>query len=256
MEAESRFDAYEVRRALLDGEMFIEYLPTVDLQDNERCIGAEALVRWRRADCVVMPMQFIPAIEGTPVAGLLTYWVIDTVEAELGDWLRRNPKAHLSINVPPEVLGRGGLEYAARKSNLVDVRQQIVLEITERGVPDELGLEELKFISTDSVRIALDDVGVDDSNLLVLFQVPVDILKLDKRIIDDIHAPGSRGLLKNLSPMIRASCRVVVAEGIEKTDQAQVLRDHGVAWGQGWLYSRSLPASDFISWHAEHQHAS
>ena len=53
-----------------------------------------------------------------PLSGTLTYWVIDTVAVELGDWLEGNEAAHISINVPPEILGRGGLEYAATKSGL------------------------------------------------------------------------------------------------------------------------------------------
>ena len=253
MNDDARLLVNEVRDALLNGELFLEYLPTVDLQNGGRCVGAEALVRWRRGEKVIMPMQFIPSIEGTPVAGLLTYWVIDTVETELGAWLRQHPHAHLSINVPPEILGRGGLEYAARKSRLIDVRQQIILEITERGIPDAVGLEELKDLASDSVRIALDDVGMDDSNLLVLFQTPVDVLKLDKRVVDDIDAPDSQGLLAGLSPLIRASQRVVVAEGIEHPEQANLLRESGIAWGQGWLYSKALPAQEFITWHASHQ---
>lgn len=244
--------ARQVRDALLSGDLFLEYLPIVDLQNFNRCIGAEALVRWRRAGQVVMPMEFVPAIEGTPVAGLLTYWVIDTVEAELGEWLRSHPQAHLSINVPPEILGRGGLEYAARRSHLIDVRAQIVLEITERGIPDALGIEELRELETDSVQIALDDVGVDDNNLLVLFQAPVDIIKLDKRVADEIEAMTANPSIRGILSLVRASHRTVIAEGVERVEQADMLRDAGVSWAQGWLYSRSIPADDFIRWHAEH----
>ena len=63
-----------IRAGLADGEFFLEYLPTVSLADG-RCVGAEALSRWRRASGVVQPGEFINLIEGTPVSGTLTYWV-------------------------------------------------------------------------------------------------------------------------------------------------------------------------------------
>ncbi|MEO7855212.1 MAG: EAL domain-containing protein, partial [Rubrivivax sp.] len=80
-------DTDDIRRGLAAGEFFLEYLPTVSLLDG-RCIGAEALVRWRRDGVVVPPLEFVPIAENTPVIGLLTYWVIDTVAAEVSEWLR------------------------------------------------------------------------------------------------------------------------------------------------------------------------
>src|SRR5262249_28529742 len=70
-----------IRAGLTQGEFFLEYLPTVTLAE-ERCVGGEALARWRRASGVVPPGKFIPLIEETPVSGLLTYWVIETVTKE------------------------------------------------------------------------------------------------------------------------------------------------------------------------------
>src|SRR6266536_263836 len=112
------FDLRVIRDGLTNGEFFLEYLPTW-LLENNRCVGAEALIRWRRPSGIVQPGQFIPLIENTPLSGLITYWVIDRVAEELGAWLRSNEGVHISINVPPEILGRGGLEYAVRKSGLI-----------------------------------------------------------------------------------------------------------------------------------------
>jgi sensor c-di-GMP phosphodiesterase-like protein len=98
-----------IRDGLAEGEFFLEYLPTVSLVDG-RCVGAEALARWRRPSGVVQPGEFIPLIEGTPLSGMLTYWALETVAKELGDWLRAHKEAYIGVNVPPEILGRGGLE--------------------------------------------------------------------------------------------------------------------------------------------------
>ena len=117
-----------IKAGLEAGELFLEYLPTISL-DDRRCIGAEALVRWKRASGVVPPQEFIPLIEGTPISGLVTYWVIETVAVEMLEWLRTHPEAQLSINVPPEILGRGGMEYAAKKAGLFDHIRQLIVEI-------------------------------------------------------------------------------------------------------------------------------
>src|SRR5438067_11320167 len=122
-------DQAAMREALAQGEFFLEYLPTISLDDG-RCIGAEALIRWRRATGVVPPDEFIPLAENTPLSGMLTYWVLDNVQAELGDWLRANRDAHVSINVPPEILGRGGMAYVASKSGVIDLVSRVILSVT------------------------------------------------------------------------------------------------------------------------------
>jgi sensor c-di-GMP phosphodiesterase-like protein len=167
-------DNNEIYEGLKAGEFFLEYLPTISLVDG-RCVGAEALSRWRRPSGIVPPGEFIPLIENTPLSGLLTYWVIDTLAAELGDWLRSNSEAHVSINVPPEILGRGGLEYACTKSGLREVSSQIILEVTERGIPDRLGMDALTTTTDLGVRIALDDVTLTGINLVVHSRINFDI---------------------------------------------------------------------------------
>ncbi len=251
--AMAAIDPMDVRRAIFAGEMFLEYLPMVDLQDRDRCVGCEALVRWRRDGTVVPPLAFIPAIENTPVSGLLTYWVIDRMASELGDWLRTYGNVHVAINVPPEVLGRGGLEYAAYKANLLEVRSRLVLEITERGAPDHLGLQELRNIAQDDeVLIAMDDIGIDGGSMLAFARTPVDVLKLDRSVIAQIGGEDDAGVLAELTKLVGIGRQRFVAEGVEHAGQADNLRAIGVQWAQGWLYSCALPAREFIAWHAAH----
>src|SRR3954454_20432818 len=209
-------DIPAIRDGLTRGEFFLEYLPTVSLSDG-RCIGAEALVRWRRAGVVVPAGQFVPLIENTPLSGLLTYWVMDTVMAELGDWLRANPDAYVAINAPPEVLGRGGMAYAASKSGLMALASQVMLEITERGVPDVLGVDSVAQGRALGVKVALDDVTlVGGANLAVLARCQFDALKLDKSLIDQIRPEGpAPEWLATVKALTESSPLVIIAEGIE-----------------------------------------
>jgi sensor c-di-GMP phosphodiesterase-like protein len=245
--------ATEVRAALYGGELFLEYLPVVSLRDN-RCVGGEALIRWRRGSRIVQPLDFIPLIENTPVSGLVTYWVIDTVAQELAEWLRTQDGVHLAINVPPEVFGRGGLEYAATKSNLLDLANKFVLEITERGVPDKLGVEELNSRPRGGVLVALDDVCAGDNSLLVVSQVRVDIIKIDKSCIDRILRENwSPERISTLASLIRAAHVAVIAEGVETAAQAEMLRNAGIGMAQGWFFSHPLSAADFMAYFSSHR---
>lgn len=243
-------DELDVRNALFADHMFLEYLPVVALQEGDRCVGSEALIRWQRNGKVIPPLQFIPLIEGTPTSGLLTYWVIDRVGTELGSWMLENPQAHVAVNVPPEVLGRGGLLYACYKAKLLDVRRRIVLEITERGAPDHLGLEELRAFAAEHILIGMDDVDIEHCNLLVFARAPVDLIKLDRSLVERIDAPQEQALRDDLGRMVAMQRQEFVAEGVERHTQADILKQLGVQYAQGWLYSRPLTASAFRAWYA------
>ena len=103
-----------IRDGLVHGEFFLEYLPTVALADG-RCVGAEALARWRRSSGVVQPDEFIPLIERTHVLAMLAYWALETVSKELGDWLQLHKEFHISVNVAPEILGEAGWNTQHRR---------------------------------------------------------------------------------------------------------------------------------------------
>jgi sensor c-di-GMP phosphodiesterase-like protein len=242
----------EVRAALYHGDLFLEYLPVVTM-DDRRCVGAEALIRWRRGSRIMQPLEFIPQIENTPVSGLVTYWVIDTVAHELATWLRQQVGVHVAINVPPEVFGRGGLEYAAAKSNVLDLASKFVLEITERGVPDKLGIHEINTRPRKGVLVALDDVCESDAGFLLASKVQVDILKIEKSAVEKLtRATLTSREVSTLYALIRTANVAVIAEGVETESQARQLLSFGIRLAQGWLYSRPLRAVEFVSYFSSH----
>ena len=245
------FDDLEAAMDL--GDLFVEYLPTVMLADAH-CVGGEALVRWRRGDVVVPAAAFIPLIENTPLSGRITYWVIDTVAAELGDWLGAHGDAHISINVPPEVLGRGGLAYAATRSGLAAYSNQIVLEITERGIPDQLGLQALELMARNGTRLALDDTTLTGANLALLARCNISMIKIDSSVTGQLE-PGKPPpeWLAGLEALLKRSSLQVVAEGVISQHQAQTLRAAGVHMAQGYLFSPPLSARGFQDFHARNR---
>jgi EAL domain-containing protein (putative c-di-GMP-specific phosphodiesterase class I) len=244
-------DLDDIAAGLVRGEFFLEYLPTVSLLDGT-CVGAEALVRWRRPSGIVQPDDFIPLVECTPLSGLLTYWVIDVVAAELCGWLRANPGVHVSINVPPEILGRGGLAYAGDKSGLSKFARQVVLEITERGVPDQLGLEAMaKGMSMMGVRFALDDVAMNGTNLALLTRCPFNIIKISRTVVQQIRPDTPHPTwLQGLGAVLGGMQVDVIAEGVETAYQAETLRTAGIRLAQGFHFSRPISAAGLLELHA------
>jgi sensor c-di-GMP phosphodiesterase-like protein len=198
-------------------------------------------------------MEFIPLAENTPLSGLMTYWVVDTVAAELGEWLRANRDAHISINVPPEILGRGGLEYVATKSGLMQLASQLIVEVTERGIPDPMGIEVLNTLRQWRITVALDDVTLaGGANLAVLARCQFDIIKLDRSLIAEIGPESSElDWLQGMTALLRSSRLQVIAEGVETEQQANALRASGIQYAQGYLFSRPLSADAFIAYHRE-----
>jgi sensor c-di-GMP phosphodiesterase-like protein len=242
---------------LTNGEFFLEYMPTVSLADG-RCSGAEALIRWRRATGIVQPNDFIPLAENTFMSGLITNWVFDTVAAEMGDWLRTNPNAHIAINAPPAILGRGSMMYAAQKSGLMEFAPQIILEITERGMPDSLGIDTVNLARQMlGVQIALDDVTLAGcANLAIFLRANIDIIKLDKSLIAQINPQCPYpDWLKGITALLRSSPIVVYAEGVETEQQWIALREAEIHEGQGFYFSRPIPAALFIAYHRDARHS-
>jgi sensor c-di-GMP phosphodiesterase-like protein len=239
-----------IHAGLTQGEFFLEYLPTVRLADG-RCVGAEALARWRRPTGVLQPDEFIHFIEETPLSGMLTYWVIETVARELGDWLRAHEEVHLGINVPPEILGRGGLEYAGRKAGLDGLRRQIILEVTERGLPDRLGAAALQAAAQSGVRIALDDVTLSGANLAILSRCSLHVIKIDRSLVAQITPQRPcPDWLNGLTALLQSTPMEVIAEGVETQTQVTALRTAGLSMGQGFFYSPPILAEDLKAFYS------
>lgn len=238
----------QIKAGLNNAEFFMVYMPTISLDDNQ-CIGAEALIRWKHGDELISPDEFISIVEDTPVSGLMTFSVIEQVANDIGDWLRANEGVHVGINIPPDVLGRGGLEYAATKAGLIDVADKLILEITERGFPDKQALESLEF--RGSTKVAIDDFGTGDANVMQMSQMAADIIKLDKFFIDQItDEKNIPKIVKGLVAFAHAMDFEIIAEGVETEVQAKAIESLGVQMAQGWFYSKPLVASDFVSFHA------
>jgi sensor c-di-GMP phosphodiesterase-like protein len=134
----------------------------------------------------------------------------------------------------------------------MDVTDKLILEITERGIPDQLAIDTLW--STKGLHIAVDDFGTGDLNLIDLSRLNINIIKIDKVFIDQIQTREFiPKMVRGLTAMAREFEAMVIAEGVETEIQVNTLKEIGVDMAQGWYYSKSLSRDAFLDYYQKHQ---
>lgn len=245
-----------LQMALRRGELEVDYQPLVDLH-SRRCLGAEALVRWRRADGQrVRPDLFIPQAEDSGQICAITQRVIELVLSEQAALLKQYPQLYISVNLAAADIRDGAfVAHAQRLLGEYGVpAQQLLYEVTERGLVDvQLASSLLQAQRDSGHRIAIDDFGTGYSSLSYLQQLPVDVLKIDKSFVDTLGSEAaSSPVAPHIIQMARELGLKVIAEGIEREEQARLLTALGAHIGQGWLFAKALDAASFRAFVAEH----
>ncbi|MHC8398252.1 EAL domain-containing protein [Pseudomonas sp. MDT1-17] len=240
----------ELSGAIRRGELQVLYQPIFDL-DSRNCVGAEALLRWRRPDgTLTSPDLFIPMAENTGQIRQMTDFVLQRLLEQLGQLLRANPQLYISVNLAAcDVMVPRIGQVMARLLTLHRVAaKQIAFEVTERGLIDVVvARENLQALRDVGHQVLIDDFGTGYCSLAYLQTLPVDCLKIDKAFIDALgHDVASSGVAPHIIHMAQALQLQVIAEGIEHESQAAFLSSEGVKFGQGWLFAHALSAVQFI----------
>lgn len=240
----------ELQGALKRGELQVLYQPIFDLR-NRQCVGAEALLRWRRPDgTLTSPDLFIPMAEDSGQIRQITDFVLQRLLEQLGQLLRANPHLYVSVNLAAcDVMVPRIGEVMARLLDLHRVEaRQIAFEVTERGLIDVVvARENLQALRDAGHQVLIDDFGTGYCSLAYLQTLPVDCLKIDKAFIDALgHDAASSGVAPHIIRMAHALDLKVIAEGIEYEAQAMYLTSEGVNYGQGWLFAHALSAMQLI----------
>lgn len=240
----------ELQGALKRGELQVLYQPIFDLR-SRLCVGAEALLRWRRPDgTLTSPDLFIPMAENTGQIRQITDFVLQRLLEQLGQLLRANPQLYISVNLAAcDVMVPRVGEVMARLLALHRVAaRQIAFEVTERGLIDvAVARQNLQALRDAGHQVLIDDFGTGYCSLAYLQTLPVDCLKIDKAFIDALgHDAASSGVAPHIIRMAHALHLTVIAEGIEHEAQVMLLMSEGVNYGQGWLFAQALSAMQLI----------
>jgi diguanylate cyclase (GGDEF)-like protein/PAS domain S-box-containing protein len=245
----------DLRRVVANGcrDLEVHYQPIASLGDR-RLIGFEALARWRdEKRGLVAPLTFIPLAEETGLIVAIGRHVLETACRQARAWHERLGRpVSITVNLSARQLAEPELTAtvaeALAESGVAPAA--LVLEMTESMLIDdsEVTLARLRALKALGVRLAIDDFGTGFSSLAYLERFPVDLLKIDKRFVDNV------GVEHDESPLARAILGLgatlgmrVVAEGIETEAQWSRLRELGCELGQGFYVAAPQPAED-VQW--------
>lgn len=241
----------QIRQGLRRNEFYLEYQPVVNLATGQ-WVGAEALVRWRCKDGRVMqPDDFIPVAEHCGLIGMLTEKVIDLASRDMHATLRDNPDFFLTLNLSAKDLQSGKTleRLTAMVHDSGASASQIVVELTERMLVDASAAKTvIAAMRKQGIRVAIDDFGTGYCSLSYLETMQFDYLKIDRLFVEaiDTEAATNRVVL-HIIEMARTLNLKLIAEGVETKAQAQYLKEQGVEYAQGWLFSKAMAPANLIA---------
>ena len=240
-----------LHRALQRRELRLHYQPEISLDDG-RVTGFEALVRWNHPHRgLLSPAEFIPLAEETGLIIPVGAWVIEEACGRVAQWRAARPDADLamSVNLSARQLAAPGLiEHVGTTLERHGLpADALVLEITESLVvaEDDRTRECFEQLRSLGVRIAVDDFGTGYASLAALKRFPADLLKIDRAFVAGLGPNGAEAdepIVAAVVGLARALKLTVIAEGVERPDQAAAVERLGCDLGQGFLYAPPMPA--------------
>lgn len=240
--------ARALQAALERREIGVAYQPIVDMTSGA-WLGFEALARWQHPERGRLDAaEFIGLAEDQGLIGPLGRQVAETAIAQLGTWRRAGRHdIRLTLNVSPlQIRDPGFVEMIAALLDRYGVPpQRLFIEITESALAggDAQSRETIERLSALGARIIVDDIGTGYASFAQLKRFHVDVIKVDRTFVHGL--PGrrvDRAIVSALATMASTLGIRVVAEGVEREEQREFLREIGIDAAQGYLFSPPLEA--------------
>lgn len=243
----------DLRHAMERGEFHVCYQPQVNLTDG-RIVGAEALLRWRHTEHgLVAPAEFIPLLEETGLIIPVGEWTLERVCEDLAE-IRGEGLELPQMSVNLSVRQFREQDLALRIERILKQKgipaDRLTLEITESLLMRDPGetVRILRRLKDIHVTIALDDFGTGYSSLSYLKRFPIDELKVDKSFVDGVmHSVADAAITETVIHLAHSLGLSVVAEGVERQEQLEYLKQHGCDRAQGFLTGRPVDIAAFRS---------
>jgi diguanylate cyclase (GGDEF)-like protein/PAS domain S-box-containing protein len=241
-----------LRAAVAQQSFVLHYQPKTRLDDGS-VDGVEALLRWPQSSA--SPAVFVPLLESLELIDEVGRWVITRALSEGRDWMPASPAAgfRVAVNVSPFQLRRE--EFADEVLQAIAgagaLPSQLEIEVTESMLmADSLRAGSILGRLRDAgITVAIDDFGTGHSSLQVLSRLPVDVLKIDRSFVRDIHVnERHRMVVQTTITLAQALGMKTVAEGVELPQQVEVLKELGCDAIQGYLVLKPAPAADLGAW--------
>ncbi|NOQ36454.1 MAG: EAL domain-containing protein, partial [Methylococcaceae bacterium] len=240
----------ELREALAKEQLFLHYQPQYNLE-TQQIEGFEALIRWQHPELgFIPPDDFIGIAEEAGLIIEIGKWVLETACKQLVIWQQQTGfPFRMAVNVSLKQLEREGfvehVQYVLAKMELPAVMLEV--EVTESMFLDEdsYSLKLLHRLHELGVQISMDDFGTGYSNMAYLKKLPINRIKIDRCFVSDIPADkDDMAIVCAIIDIARHFGIKVIAEGIEEQQQGEYLLSQGCDEGQGYFFSRPLPAAE------------
>jgi len=253
--AEERLEVeHALRHALAHNEFLLYYQPIIDINQPDRIVGAEALLRWQHPERgIVFPAEFIGAAEETGLILDLGDWVLYEACSQMQKWNSAYPDldyGRISINISPRQFQQ--TNFVPKLINTVQIAEinpsRMYLELTENLLVHDIKdvAKKMKKLKAHGLQFSIDDFGTGYSSLAYLKQLPLDTLKIDQSFVRDITTdPNNAAIVESILAMSSRLGFRVVAEGVETPEQLEFLTTRECDLYQGYLYSKPVPAEEF-----------
>ncbi|MBN2441635.1 MAG: EAL domain-containing protein [Spirochaetales bacterium] len=241
-------------QALNNNELILFFQPEIDVKTHT-IVGVESLLRWNHPkQGIIFPADFLGIAEKTGLIGQINEWVLQKVIEHILSWQKQNiPHLRISLNISGHMLLQ-----KARLENIIGILKKsnipldfIEIEISENYLinhPDDL-VNGIKDINKLGLRFSINDFGSGYCSLKYLQELPIYKLKIDKSFIHTIDTnTKSFALVKSIISMGHSLGLIVIAEGVERNEQLDILRELGCDEVQGFLLSKPLPENEFMQY--------
>jgi diguanylate cyclase (GGDEF)-like protein len=242
----------ELRRALERNELVLHYQPIVQMRSG-RLVGVEALVRWQHPERGLLPpSEFIEAAEASGLIVELGGWVLEAAARQLVRWRDEGyDELTIAVNVSGKQIRRGVLgEQVAQALQRSGADARLLqIEITEHTLVEDVdtNIQVLSALRAQGMTIAVDDFGTGLSSLAYLKRLPIDKFKIDRSFVRELpHHADDVAIVTAVMSMAQALGLQVVAEGVENEAQRELLGRLGCDHGQGYFFSRPVPAAQLL----------
>mgnify|MGYP002041390365 FL=1 len=240
----------DLREALARDQFFLVYQPQISYRDH-RVVGVEALIRWQHPEHgLVPPDLFIPLAEQNGTIIAIGEWVLDQACRQLREWHDMGfSDLRMAVNLSTVQLHHAELPRGV--NNLLQIYRlpprSLELEVTETGLMEDISTaaQHLLSLRRSGALIAIDDFGTGYSSLSYLKSLPLDKIKIDKSFVQDLlDDDDDATIVRAIIQLGKSLGMQVIAEGVETAEQEAYIISEGCHEGQGYHYSKPLPARE------------
>jgi diguanylate cyclase (GGDEF)-like protein len=244
----------DLREALALNQLHLVYQPQVDYRDHS-VVGVEALLRWQHPQHgLVPPDLFIPLAEQNGTIIPIGEWILDQTCRQLREWHDQGfTEMRMAVNLSTVQLHHAELPRVV--NNLMQIYRlpprSLELEVTETGLMEDINTaaQHLLSLRRSGALIAIDDFGTGYSSLSYLKSLPLDKIKIDKSFVQDLlEDEDDATIVRAIIQLGKSLGMQVIAEGVETAEQEAYIIAQGCNEGQGYLYSKPLPARELTSY--------